>query len=462
GAQVALVYQDGSLVHTDDFLAKRKAAALAGQAYAPILGFETTQNLKLKYPYTPFKGGFSPRVSVAWSPNYRSGLLGTLLGEGKTVLRGGFGRTWGRINGVNQVLVPLLGPGLLQGVTCSLALTNGTCGTSGNVTLGSVFRIGPDGLVAPLAAPTATLPQPFLPGVVQNGVLNAVAVDATVLDPDYKPEKVDTWNFTIQRQINRKISIEAGYMGKRSSNIFEEINIDAVPYMTTLGGQTFANAFGNVWNRLCTPGGGGRCTRIDGTTLFPTQPERDAALAALITSVPAQPFFESALGGPTSAYCTCFANSTKAILFHAGVRTFIGATRVSELWAYLNTTGTSRANGTLGSWALGKTMLSSQATAFNTTTSLGYSNYHAMFVTLKMNDWHGLTSISNFTWGRSLGTAQIGQYNSSNQWLDVWNPRASYGPQLFDLKFIFTSGWSYRPTFFHGEHGWKGKLLDGW
>jgi len=107
-------------------------------------------------------------------------------------------------------------------------------------------------------------------------------------------------------------------------------------------------------------------------------------------------------------------------------------------------------------------MLSSQATAINTTTSLGYSNYNAMFLTLKMNDWHGLTSISNFTWGKALGTAQIAQYNSSNQWLDIWNPKASYGPQVFDLKYIFTSGWSYRPTFFRGAHGWKGRLLDGW
>ncbi len=87
GAQVELVNQDGSLVHTNSFLAARKAAALAGQAFAPILGFETTGNLKMKYPYTPFKGGFSPRVAVAWNPNYRSGVLGTLFGEGKTVLR---------------------------------------------------------------------------------------------------------------------------------------------------------------------------------------------------------------------------------------------------------------------------------------------------------------------------------------------------------------------------------------
>jgi len=455
GAQVELVDTAGNLVHTDQFLAARKAAALAGQAYAPILGFETTGNLHLKYPYTPFKRGFSPRFSVAWNPSYRSGLLGKLVGDGQTVLRGGYGRTWGRINGVNQVLVPLLGPGLLQPVTCSFALSNNTCGTS--VTLSgpnAVFRIGPDGLVAPLSAPSATLPQPFFPGVGGQ----AVAGDSTVLDPDYKPEKVDTWNFTIQRQLTRKISFEAGYMGKRSRNIFEEINLDAVPYMMTLGGQTFANAFANVWNALCFPGGGGRCTGVDITQSTGTAAQKAAALATLIGGVPNQPFFEAALGGTGSSFCgamscTLALLKSTSVISANGSTNFFGQTRVSDLWAFLN--GRS-------SWQLGRTMLSSQATAINTTTSLGYSNYNAMFLTLKMNDWHGLTSISNFTWGKALGTAQIAQYNSSNQWLDIWNPRASYGPQVFDIKYIFTSGWSYRPTFFKGAHGWKGKLLDGW
>jgi hypothetical protein len=441
GAQVELVDASGNLVHTNQFLAARKAAALAGQAYAPILGFETTGNLGIKYPYTPFKAGFSPRVAVAWNPNYRSGLLGKLFGEGKTVLRGGYSRNFGRINGVNQVLVPLLGPGLLQPVTCGFALSNGTCGTSN--TLGNVFRIGPDGLVAPLQSPSATLPQPFFPGVGGQ----AVAGDSTVLDPDYKPEKVDTVDFTIQRQISRRLSFEAGYMGKRAKNIFEEVNLDAVPYMMTLGGQTFANAFANVWTKLCSPGGGGRCTQFD-----------ILGRAAAIAAVPNQPFFEAALGGTGSSFCGAMSctqallNST-SVINSTGSTNLFGQTRVSDLWAFLNARP---------SWILGRTMLSSQATAINTTTSLGYSNYNAMFLTLKMDDWHGLTSISNFTWGKALGTGQIGQYNSSNQWLDVWNPQASYGPQVFDIKYIFTSGWSYRPTFFKGEHGWKGKLLDGW
>jgi hypothetical protein len=447
GAQVALVYQDGSLVHTDSFLAQRKAAALAGQAYAPIMGFETTGNLHLKYPYNPYYGGISPRIALAWNPNYKSGFLGKVFGEGKTVLRGGYARNFGRTNGVNQVLVPLLGPGLLQSVTCGLALSNGTCATSGSVNVGNVFRIGADGLVAPLASPSQTLPQPFLPGVVQNGVLNPVAGDSTVLDPDYKPEKVDTFDFTFQRQVSSRVSFELGYMGKRATNIFEEINIDAVPYMTTLGGQTFADAYKNVYIAYC--GLGATCAKN------------------AVSTIPRQAFFEAALGGPSSAYCTGAASCTGALAGQSAVLGFFSNTAVSQLWAYLNssaagTAANPRLNGTLGSWVLGRTMLSSQATAINTTTSLGYSNYHAMFATLKLRDWHGINGISNFTWGKALGTAQIAQYNSSNQWLDIWNPKASYGPQVFDIKFLFNAGMSYRPTLFKDKHGWQGKLLDGW
>ncbi len=74
-------------------------------------------------------------------------MLGKLFGNGKTVLRGGYGRIFGRLNGVDLVLVPLLGPGLLQGVTCVNPLINGTCAGSGVATPANAFRIGTDGLI---------------------------------------------------------------------------------------------------------------------------------------------------------------------------------------------------------------------------------------------------------------------------------------------------------------------------
>ncbi len=427
GRQVELVDQNGALVHTDQFLAARQAAALQGQAYAPILGFETTGNLKIKYPYKPFYGGISPRISLAWNPNFKSGWLHKLFGDGETVIRGGYSLAYGRLNGVNQVLVPLLGPGPLQSVTCGAALSNGTCGSSN--TVANAFRIGPDGLVAPLASPTATLPQPYLPGQIQNGILNPAAGDATVLDPDYKPEKVQGFDFTIQRNIGRKMFFEVGYIGKKATNIFEEIDIDSVPYMMTKGGQTFANAWANMYIAICG---------------FAPACKNNAYTGA------AQPFFESALT-PGSGYCAGFASCTAAVASKQLAN--FQSTTVSSLWATLNAAA---------GWNLGRTMLSSQATAFNTTTSLGYSNYNAAFVRMSTRDWHGFTSIGNFTWGKALGTGEIGQYNSSNMWLDNWNKQANYGPAVFDYKYLFNLGLTYKPTFFRGRHGWTGRLLDGW
>ena len=71
-----------------------------------------------KYPYDPFYGSFSPRVGVAWNPSFSKA----------TVVRGGYGRIYGRLNGVDLVLVPLLGVGLIQAVHCRQTFMNGTCG----------------------------------------------------------------------------------------------------------------------------------------------------------------------------------------------------------------------------------------------------------------------------------------------------------------------------------------------
>ena len=121
GKQVTMVYQDGSPVDAADYMAQREKAALAGSVYNPILGFATVNNVAPaeKYPYNPFYGGFSPRFSMAWNPKFNDGVLGKLLGNNSTVLRAGYGRIFGRLNGVNQLLVPLLPPGLLQAVSCT-------------------------------------------------------------------------------------------------------------------------------------------------------------------------------------------------------------------------------------------------------------------------------------------------------------------------------------------------------
>jgi hypothetical protein len=439
GKQVSMVDAAGNFIDIKGYMLSRQAAALKGQVYTPQIGFATINNVnggQSKYPFDPFYGGFSPRASLAWSPGFDNGVLGTLFGRNKTVLRGGYARIFGRLNGVDLLLVPLLGPGLLQAVSCPAPLRDGTCaGGSGASPLTS-FRIGVDGNVAPLPAVTQTLPQPFFPGVVQNGVLNATAADGSGLDPKMRPNHSDEFTFSIQRSLSNKMIVEAGYIGRKISHEFQEINLDAVPWMTTLSGQSFAQAWAAVYNQLC-PGSGPTC-------------------ASSSVAVSPQPFFEAALGGASSPYCAGFANCTAAVASKEGAN--IRTTRAFSAWSNLTS-----ANG----WTLGRTLLrpSTLSGAFDFINSYGYGNYNAAFVSVTAKDWHGLTARSNFTWGRALGTGSVVQASSS---ITVPNPYdfehgfGTYGVQPFDVKFTYSLLILYQSPFMKSQKGVLGRVLGGW
>ena len=110
GRQIELVGQNGQVIDGQAYLKQRENAALNGHVYNPQLGFALVGNTGSgqKYPYNPFYGSFSPRVAAAWNPSYSDGVLGKLFGCGKTVIRGGYSRIYGRLNGVDLFSCPCL------------------------------------------------------------------------------------------------------------------------------------------------------------------------------------------------------------------------------------------------------------------------------------------------------------------------------------------------------------------
>ena len=430
GKQVALTDANANPISIQSYMDARKAAALQGQVYNPTLGFATVKNVAggEKYPYNPFYDGVSPHVAAAWNPHFDSGILGKVFGNGKTVVRGGYNRIFGRLNGVDLVLVPLLGTGLGQAVSCIGASRTGQCLGNGGVDQTSAFRIGTDGATAPLPAVGNTLPQPYIPGIGGN----AAAGSGSALDPNFRPARTDNVTVSMQRELMPKVIFEAGYIGRIIRNEWQQVNVDAVPYMTTLGGQSFAQAFNAMYWPI-TAGG---------------------------TPAP-QPFIENALGGAGSAFCKGFTSCTAAVAANATMNNQIATTSVYDLWATLNRTS---------SWTLGRTMPSSssaaipsgQISALYLQGSTGFGNYNAAYATLTTQGWHGLTTRANFTWGRALGTGNQVQASSSYTVQDPWNMQAMYGPQFYDYKFLFNMTMVWDDPFYRGQKGIIGHLLGGW
>jgi hypothetical protein len=466
GKQIELVDESNQIISTESYLRSRQQAALQGQVYNPTVGFNLVGNTEngRKYPYDPFYGAFSPRIAAAWNPKPDSGILRTIFGNGETVIRGGYGRIYGRLNGVDLVLVPLLGTGLLQPVQCIDPLINQTCAGTGGSNPSTAFRIGINGNTAPLPAALPTLPQPLFPGI--NGV---AAGAGEALDPRFRPNNVDTINLSIQRQLTRSVTIEAGYIGRLIHNEYQPININSVPYMMTKGGQRFDKAYANTVLQYC--GGvqglaGGGCT-------------------ADATKVQPQPFFEAALSG--TGYCTGFANCTQAVVANEGINgtgnlTFANVWSLySDLDAGILGDGSSLGHdGFNFPRSMMNTPLPGAAPCPNSTdptpcgasgqltsgigvnTSIGYGNYNGAFVSLKMSDWRGLTTQSNFTWSKALNTGATYQATSAATVADPFDLRTGYGVSGADRKFVYNLFFVYQPPFYKGQEGVKGHVLGGW
>jgi len=486
GKQIELVDQANQLLGVQTYLHTREQAALQGQVYNPVVGFNLVGNSAngLKYPYNPFYGSFSPRFAAAWNPHFDSdSTMGKIFGSQDTVIRGGYGRVYGRLNGVDLVLVPLLGTGLIQPVQCFDPLMDGvTCAGGGGSTPANAFRVSTDGLVAPLPSVangqiTQTLPQPLYPGI--NGI---AAGAGESLDPNFRPNYVDSFDFTIQRQLHRGLTLELGYIGRRIEHEYQPININAVPYMMTMGGQRFDKAYANMMVQYC-----GGLANLAGTLCAPN--------AGAVSN---QPFFEAALSG--TGYCTGFTSCTQAVLAREGVTgtnnlvtsntsstspvtTYSPLANVWSLWSDLDgggaacdPTGHSSFGGPCG-FNFPNTMMNSPincstggeigcsgqlTSGVGVNASIGHAAYNGAFVSLKMSDWHGLTTQSNFTWSKILSTGSVVQATSEETAPDPYNLNTAYGPAAFDRKFVYNLFLVYQPQYYKGQQGLLGHVLGGW
>jgi hypothetical protein len=441
GKQIVLVDASGKPIGTENYLNARKDAALAGQVYNPEIGFALIDNVAghPKYPFNPFYAGFSPRVAVAWNPD-----LGPGLGGKNTVIRGGYGRIYGRVNGVNLVLTPLLSPGLIQPVICTSVLNYTTapgdktasCNPTVTPNANTAFRIGTDGTTAPIPAATMTLPQPYYPGVGGN----TIGSTASPLDPNFKPNSVDSFDISIQHQFTSKMSVEVGAISRWIHNELQNININSVPYMMTKGGQQFQAAYAAVEKAMgCTTSVAACSSATPATTL------------AALTS---QPFFEAALAG--TGYCTP-GNCTAAVVMNEFGN--FQSQSVWTLWSDLDKGGSAPGFNFPFSMMNTAGQMSSNVTM---STSTGHGNYNAGFITFKMSDWHGVTLQNNFTYSKALGTGAVIQATSQETAVDPFDLNHQYGPQAFDRKFVDALFLVYQPPYYRNQQGILGHVLGGW
>ncbi len=459
GNESLLTDAAGNALNTVKFLADRKAAALAGQIYNPEIAWAEIHNVlgNRKYPYNPFYGGVSPRVSAVWTPKFNNESLNRLFGDGATAIRVGYGRIYGRVNSDAQILPLLAAPGLILGTQCKYAQAAGC--NSLNYTDGTAYRFGTgpgdDGIspVLSSAAVPSTLPQPYHPGFDGPAIASSSGVDVSM-----RPNDEDTFNVSVQRQINRKMLLEVGYIGRLVHHEFNQVNPNSVPYMLSLGGQSFEAAYVAIETAFGCTTSASLCAKS------PTP-----------TSIAPQPFFENALGGANSPFCHGHASCTAALVADPTYAAYFRQQEVFSMWQALdNNTFGANASATNPQFYFARSMMGTATSnvingsggqvvsGMNQDVPNGYSNYNGGYVSFKTSGWRGLTLQENLTYSKALGLNPSNQSGSGVTDVDNYNPKEQYGREGYDQKFIFNTFIVYDTPWYKEQAGIIGRIAGGW
>jgi hypothetical protein len=167
-----------------------------------------------------------------------------------------------------------------------------------------------------------------------------------------------------------------------------------------------------------------------------------------------QPFFEAALAG--TGYCTP-GNCTATVVTNEF--TNFQNQNVWTLWSDLDK------GGSAPGFNFPFTMMNTAGQMTSNITmaaSLGHGNYNAGFITVKVNNWHGVTMQNNFTYSHALGTGAAIHATSQQTVVDPYNLDTQYGPQAFDRKFVDTLFLVFEPPYYRSQRGVLGHILGGW
>lgn len=175
-----------------------------------------------KHYYSYDYNNWSPRLAVAWSPHFKEGWLGKIIGEGKTVVRVGWSIVYDR---VGNGLVTSFDSGGSFGMSTGIDSAFGGCG-EGPSTAGplgvcprftGVFNTAAASALLP-PSPGGSFPA-TPPGADVNGVPQPGSFAITsALDNAITTPYAHTINFSIARSLPWDLSVEVAYVGRRGRN----------------------------------------------------------------------------------------------------------------------------------------------------------------------------------------------------------------------------------------------------
>lgn len=406
-------------------------------------------------PYQDWNKSPQPAIGFAWNPQFSSGLLHKLAGDG-TVIRGGFS--------LRDFTVPYqyfwddasdYGSFFYQ--FYSLNPTNGPNKNSPGFFPSGSLSLG-DPIPPFLLEPTAYQPvaseslYTFLGGPGVNGMKSNIRQPYT-----------QSWNLGIQRKIGSGGVLELRYNGNRTLHQWISVNLNEVNVLE----NGFLQDFQNAQKNLAINGGSSFGNINPGAGTVPV-PIMTAAFTGSTAGSQTDPNFSN--GGFITNLQNGQVGSMAQTLSGVGYLCNLVGASFAPCSNNLGFAGPSagfpinffQANP----FAVGPSPTGSGNTV-GYMTDAGYSNYNGLQVDFRERAWHGITTDANYTWSHTLGVSTPNDWTGAYPSFTLRNLRESYGPTLYDLRHVVHVNATVDLPFgkgraFLNQGGVVDKVLGGW
>ncbi len=382
-------------------------------------------------PYSPWHLTPQPAFGFAWNPKVGDGPLKALMGEGGTVVRGGFALR--RFTEPGQYFwnnAADYGSFYFQNFNLN-ANNTGQTGTfaPGSLALGgTVPALSYQPTSYQVSAPQSDYT--FIGGPGVNG-----------LNPKIQQPYSESWNLGIQRSFGRSRVLEIRYSGNRTIHQWintnpNEVNIFENGFVTefkkaqanlatyvaghpSVSNPTFEGAGGSLPIMTAAFGGAGASDFTNSQFVRYLQTGQAGALASVL----------SGINGTVPYFCNLVGQGFAPCKNNIGY-TGSGAGYPINFF---------QANPYAAGSSTGYMVAS------------GYSNYNGLQVDLRQGAWKGLQFDANYTWSHSLGLASPNDWTGALTVFSLRDLGKGYGPSLFDLTHVVHVNGTYDLPFGHSK-----------
>jgi hypothetical protein len=402
------------------------------------------------------KTNFSPRLGLAWNPNFREGLLGSVLGEHKTVLRAGFGMIYDHdaLSAVNfaqdqsSFLFQGLSFGSIGGNTAAAYLASSPRFTN--------ISTPPFALTPP---PPST--PPFIPNSFTDSSGNLIVNGSNQgqfgnygIDPHFKTPYALTYSAGIQREFPGSFQLEVDYFGRFGRRLI-----------------SLADS-GQLLNFIDPASKTGLINSLTSLELSARQHADPTTLAAI-------PFFENQGRQALLAQGVITGNQSCA-----DFATRAGLNSCTQLIYANNGTALAQGNlvGVMTSILQAQNPLlppgvglSPQFQSNYYLSNKSWSSYNSMLLSLRKRLSHDLQMDFNYTFAHSIDNYSAVANNNGNPFVnaiavlcDVTNLGTCRGNSEFDITHSINANAIYDlpfgrgQKFGHGVPGWTNEIIGGW